>query len=67
VTLAANRWTAAATGAWNRPSRPSLLSRGEIRRTFAGMSTTRMPVVYIPHGGGPWPFVDLPVFDRDEV
>ncbi len=26
-----------------------------------------MPVVYIPHGGGPWPFVDLPAFDRDEV
>ncbi|MCA9600393.1 MAG: dioxygenase [Myxococcales bacterium] len=21
--------------------------------------TGRMPVVYIPHGGGPWPFVDL--------
>lgn len=20
---------------------------------------TRMPVVYLPHGGGPWPFVDL--------
>ncbi len=20
---------------------------------------TRMPVVYVPHGGGPWPFVDL--------
>lgn len=22
-------------------------------------SSTRMPVVYLPHGGGPWPFVDL--------
>lgn len=21
--------------------------------------TTRMPTVYLPHGGGPWPFVDL--------
>jgi len=21
--------------------------------------TARMPVVYLPHGGGPWPFVDL--------
>jgi len=28
---------------------------------------TRMPTVYIPHGGGPWPFVDLPMFDRREV
>jgi hypothetical protein len=22
-------------------------------------TTARMPVVYIPHGGGPWPFVDI--------
>ena len=22
-------------------------------------ATSRMPVVYLPHGGGPWPFVDL--------
>ncbi|MEQ1504867.1 MAG: class III extradiol ring-cleavage dioxygenase, partial [Myxococcota bacterium] len=22
-------------------------------------TTTRMPVVYLPHGGGPWPFVEL--------
>jgi aromatic ring-opening dioxygenase catalytic subunit (LigB family) len=31
------------------------------------MSNKRMPVLYIPHGGGPWPFVDLPIFDRSEV
>ncbi len=28
---------------------------------------TRMPTLYIPHGGGPWPFVDLPMFDRAEI
>ena len=28
--------------------------------------TTRMPVIYLPHGGGPWPFVELPMFDRAE-
>ncbi|MBC8058024.1 MAG: dioxygenase, partial [Rhizobiales bacterium] len=22
-------------------------------------TTQRMPVAYIPHGGGPWPFVDI--------
>jgi len=27
---------------------------------------SRMPVVFVPHGGGPWPFVDLG-FPRDEV
>lgn len=26
----------------------------------------RMPVVFVPHGGGPWPFVDLG-FDKDEL
>jgi len=26
-----------------------------------------MPVVFIPHGGGPWPFVDLPMFEATEV
>jgi aromatic ring-opening dioxygenase catalytic subunit (LigB family) len=31
------------------------------------MSSKRMPVLYIPHGGGPWPFVDLPIFERSEV
>jgi aromatic ring-opening dioxygenase catalytic subunit (LigB family) len=30
------------------------------------MSTPRQPVAFIPHGGGPWPFVDLG-FDRREV
>jgi aromatic ring-opening dioxygenase catalytic subunit (LigB family) len=23
---------------------------------------TRQPVIYVPHGGGPWPFVELPGF-----
>jgi aromatic ring-opening dioxygenase catalytic subunit (LigB family) len=26
----------------------------------------RMPVVFVPHGGGPWPFVELG-FDKDEM
>jgi aromatic ring-opening dioxygenase catalytic subunit (LigB family) len=27
----------------------------------------RMPAIYLPHGGGPWPFVDLTsIFDRAE-
>jgi aromatic ring-opening dioxygenase catalytic subunit (LigB family) len=29
-------------------------------------ATSRMPVVYLPHGGGPWPFVDLG-FDPKEM
>jgi aromatic ring-opening dioxygenase catalytic subunit (LigB family) len=31
------------------------------------MSSTRMPVVFLPHGGGPWPFVEIPRFDRREL
>ncbi|MFO0713468.1 MAG: class III extradiol ring-cleavage dioxygenase [Sandaracinus sp.] len=27
----------------------------------------RMPVAYLPHGGGPWPFVDLGFGDRREL
>jgi aromatic ring-opening dioxygenase catalytic subunit (LigB family) len=26
-----------------------------------------MPVVFVPHGGGPWPFVELGFFARNEV
>jgi aromatic ring-opening dioxygenase catalytic subunit (LigB family) len=32
----------------------------------AGGGSARQPVVYLPHGGGPWPFVDLG-FDRAEM
>ncbi|HEX8789505.1 MAG TPA: class III extradiol ring-cleavage dioxygenase [Polyangiaceae bacterium] len=33
------------------------------------MSTdpTRMPAIYLPHGGGPWPFVSLGFFQPHEV
>lgn len=31
------------------------------------MPTTRMPVAFLPHGGGPWPFVDLGFGDRAEM
>ena len=27
----------------------------------------RMPVVFLPHGGGPWPFVDVPFGKKDEL
>ncbi len=27
----------------------------------------RMPVVFLPHGGGPWPFVDLPLGSKSEL
>ena len=30
------------------------------------MPTTRMPVIYLPHGGGPWPFVDVGFGDPTE-
>jgi len=28
---------------------------------------TRMPVVYLPHGGGPWPFVQTGIGDKSEL
>jgi aromatic ring-opening dioxygenase catalytic subunit (LigB family) len=27
----------------------------------------RMPVVFVPHGGGPWPFIDMPLGSRAEL
>src|SRR5690348_2944526 len=27
----------------------------------------RMPVVFLPHGGGPWPFVDLGIGNKEEL
>jgi len=35
-------------------------------REGAGAMTTRMPVIYVPHGGGPWPWVDVGFGDRAE-
>ncbi len=31
------------------------------------MDAQRLPVAYIPHGGGPWPFVDLPMLAGEEI
>jgi aromatic ring-opening dioxygenase catalytic subunit (LigB family) len=30
-------------------------------------SSSRMPVVFLPHGGGPWPFVELPFGSPEEL
>lgn len=30
-------------------------------------SVKRMPVVFLPHGGGPWPFVDLGMGEKTEL
>lgn len=31
------------------------------------MNSSRMPVVFLPHGGGPWPFVDLGMGNKQEL
>lgn len=30
-------------------------------------SETRMPVVYLPHGGGPWPYIDMGFEDTENL
>jgi len=30
-------------------------------------ATQRMPAIYVPHGGGPWPWMDEPIGDRAEL
>ncbi|MFO0592801.1 MAG: class III extradiol ring-cleavage dioxygenase [Polyangiaceae bacterium] len=32
-----------------------------------GASGDRMPVVFLPHGGGPWPFVETPFGSKEEL
>jgi aromatic ring-opening dioxygenase catalytic subunit (LigB family) len=32
-----------------------------------GAASSRLPVVYLPHGGGPWPFVELPIGEKSEL
>lgn len=32
-----------------------------------GAPGDRLPVLFIPHGGGPWPFVDVPFGDKAEL
>ncbi|MCA2980111.1 MAG: dioxygenase [Myxococcaceae bacterium] len=35
------------------------LGAARASRPEASMTTSRMPTAFLPHGGGPWPFVDL--------
>jgi aromatic ring-opening dioxygenase catalytic subunit (LigB family) len=45
-------------GCSDRPRpRTTAAASPEPRRTPV---TERMPTIYVPHGGGPWPFVDVP-------
>ncbi|MFI5299647.1 MAG: DODA-type extradiol aromatic ring-opening family dioxygenase, partial [Polyangiales bacterium] len=60
--LAAGVTGAAALVACARVSAPA-----EGDRRSAMNATTRMPVVYLPHGGGPWPFVDVGFGDKAEL
>lgn len=49
--------TERASGSPTRAAGESPMRRARDSRT--GTLGTRMPVVFLPHGGGPWPFVDL--------
>lgn len=48
-------------------TRDPVRAHPEARAMNTAATTARMPVAYLPHGGGPWPFVDLPFGDRAEL
>ncbi len=48
-------------GAHPNPSAPAEPSRKSVRPAGG-----RQPVVFLPHGGGPWPFVDLRIGSKAE-
>jgi aromatic ring-opening dioxygenase catalytic subunit (LigB family) len=35
------------------------------KKPSGGATSARLPVIYLPHGGGPWPFVDMGLPKRD--
>jgi aromatic ring-opening dioxygenase catalytic subunit (LigB family) len=42
--------------------------RGEpMAETHADPESGRMPTAFIPHGGGPWPVLELPIMPADET
>jgi aromatic ring-opening dioxygenase catalytic subunit (LigB family) len=43
------------------------LAAGATPRKGAKMTTQRLPVAYLPHGGGPWPFVELGFGNKSEL
>lgn len=56
---------AALTAAWAAASASHPASEGEPDARKGG-GTTRLPVVFLPHGGGPWPFVETGIGTRAE-
>jgi aromatic ring-opening dioxygenase catalytic subunit (LigB family) len=61
--VAASAVLAATQSIQQQPARAASASD---RRTSADGSAGRMPVISLPHGGGPWPFTDLPLGSREE-
>jgi aromatic ring-opening dioxygenase catalytic subunit (LigB family) len=41
------------------PRAPAEPAEQEAKKAMKSEHSQRMPVVFLPHGGGPWPFVDL--------
>jgi aromatic ring-opening dioxygenase catalytic subunit (LigB family) len=60
--------TASSSAACTRaPGAASGHSQSKQREEAVNPARTVMPTIYLPHGGGPWPFVDLgSLFTREE-
>jgi aromatic ring-opening dioxygenase catalytic subunit (LigB family) len=57
----------AAIGASALPAAPGSASpESDAERKASAGSAERLPVVFLPHGGGPWPFVDLGIGSKAE-
>ncbi|MCA9596021.1 MAG: dioxygenase [Myxococcales bacterium] len=59
------RRTALAAGLVSAVAAGVHLSGTNEENAVAQPKTQKMPVVYLPHGGGPWPFVDFGLDARD--
>jgi len=59
----------AAQSAMSSPASSAAAAEGDAVRTPDARGSRRQPAIYVPHGGGPWPFVDLGNFvpEKDVV
>ncbi|TNE50171.1 MAG: dioxygenase [Deltaproteobacteria bacterium] len=53
--------TAAGAEVWHRTS-PSPVTQPAKEKPMTTVSHERMPAIFLPHGGGPWPFTNKPLF-----
>lgn len=67
ATVAGGAAFAGANQGASNPPAPDTVDDEKAGTKSRNSSPARMPVVYLPHGGGPWPFVELGIGSKAEL